>query len=191
MTALFLEALVGIYSFSISAIAANRHEQALQEGTASGATRGLGALAAVCPHGSGGLFGDRLCRHIGCGDDGRGDIRPQGTQPDSVFVPGAQATRLGLALNAILFIPVGFFLPLLWKRCEHLGRVLGLGFALSLWVELSQLLNWRVTDIDDLITNTLGAVIGWLLYRLAGRRLAPAFSLIIPGRAFGYATTPL
>ena len=93
------------------------------------------------------------------------------------FMPGAQATRLGLVLNTILFMPVGFFLPLLWKRCEHFGRLLGLGFALSLWVELSQLLNWRVTDIDDLIANTLGAVIGWLLYRLAGRRLAPAFQL--------------
>ena len=93
------------------------------------------------------------------------------------FMPGAQATRLGLVLNTILFMPVGFFLPLLWKRCEHFGRLLGLGFALSLWVELSQLLNWRITDIDDLIANTLGAVIGWLLYRLAGRRLAPAFQL--------------
>lgn len=93
------------------------------------------------------------------------------------FMPGASAARLGLVLNTILFIPVGFFMPLLWKRCERFGRVLGLGFALSLWVELSQLLNWRVTDIDDLITNTLGAVIGWLLYRLVGWKLAPAFQL--------------
>ncbi len=37
--------------------------------------------------------------------------------------------------------------------------------SFSLAIELNQLLNNRITDIDDLFTNTLGAIIGYLLYR--------------------------
>ena len=37
--------------------------------------------------------------------------------------------------------------------------------SFSLAIELSQLLNNRITDIDDLFTNTLGAMVGYLLYR--------------------------
>ncbi len=36
----------------------------------------------------------------------------------------------------------------------------------SLAIELGQLLDNRITDIDDLSMNTLGAIIGYLLYRV-------------------------
>lgn len=39
------------------------------------------------------------------------------------------------------------------------------GFFFSLAIELNQLLNNRITDIDDVFTNTLGAIIGYLLYK--------------------------
>ena len=39
------------------------------------------------------------------------------------------------------------------------------GILFSLAIELNQLLNNRITDIDDLFTNTLGAIIGYLLYK--------------------------
>lgn len=45
-------------------------------------------------------------------------------------------------------------------------RTVASGAFLSLLVELSQLLNNRRTDIDDLILNTTGAVIGIVFYRL-------------------------
>ncbi|HBT95229.1 MAG TPA: hypothetical protein DEB24_03600 [Coriobacteriia bacterium] len=41
--------------------------------------------------------------------------------------------------------------------------------GLSLLIELSQLLNNRLTDIDDLIINTVGALIGFLLCRIVVR----------------------
>ena len=37
--------------------------------------------------------------------------------------------------------------------------------SFSLAIELNQLLNNRITDVDDLFTNTLGAIIGYFLYR--------------------------
>jgi glycopeptide antibiotics resistance protein len=45
------------------------------------------------------------------------------------------------------------------------------GAALSLGIELSQLVNNRATDIDDLILNTFGAILGFLIYRLICRVL--------------------
>lgn len=63
----------------------------------------------------------------------------------------------------------GFFLPVLWKRFRSfLWTVLfGLGFSLS--IELLQLFTFRATDINDLITNTVGTILGWCLGRLFGK----------------------
>lgn len=81
------------------------------------------------------------------------------------------------ALNVILFVPLGVFLPLLWERFGTLWRTALFGFAASLTVELLQLFTFRTTDIDDLITNTVGTVIGWTLAKLISGRI----SLFKPG----------
>lgn len=70
-------------------------------------------------------------------------------------------------LNVVLFVPLGFLLPCLWRGYERLPLTFAAGFCFSLAIELSQLLNFRITDVDDLIANTLGAVLGLLLFRLA------------------------
>lgn len=72
----------------------------------------------------------------------------------------------GYLLNIVLFLPLGFLLPLIWPENDRLGRVLLFGAALSLVIELSQLLNIRSTDIDDLLLNTFGALFGLLLFRV-------------------------
>lgn len=71
----------------------------------------------------------------------------------------------GYLLNVVLFVPLGFLLPLIWPRQHRFWRVLLAGIAFSLLIELSQLLNLRSTDIDDLLLNTIGAAIGFALYR--------------------------
>lgn len=80
-------------------------------------------------------------------------------------------------LNVVLFLPLGFLLPLLWPAYGRFFRVLAAGAVFSLLIELSQMLNIRSTDIDDLLLNTLGAAAGFLLYRLyarmRGKRQAP------------------
>lgn len=63
--------------------------------------------------------------------------------------------------NIIMFIPLGFFIPIIWKRKRSLIKVVFLGFFLSLCIELSQFLfTHRVANIDDVILNTLGTWIG-------------------------------
>ncbi|MGE7185701.1 VanZ family protein [Peribacillus sp. NPDC006672] len=69
-------------------------------------------------------------------------------------------------LNIILFVPLGFLLPTIWSLFRSLKKVACTGLFFSLAIELSQLLNSRITDIDDLLMNTLGAVVGYLIYRV-------------------------
>lgn len=69
-------------------------------------------------------------------------------------------------LNVILFFPLGFFLPLLYKKYHHIIPVALSGFLFSLSVEIVQMFGWGSSDINDLITNTVGACLGYLTYRL-------------------------
>ncbi len=64
-------------------------------------------------------------------------------------------------LNIILFMPLGFLVPVIWKEYRSLRIVLVMGLGLSLFIEVLQIFTFRLTDVDDLITNTAGAVLGY------------------------------
>lgn len=76
--------------------------------------------------------------------------------------------------NVGMFLPIGFFTALLWRR-GRLWRSALAGFLASLSIETIQLFIDRGTDLDDLILNTVGAAAGYLLYRLL-RALVPGFA---------------
>jgi glycopeptide antibiotics resistance protein len=63
-------------------------------------------------------------------------------------------------LNVCLFIPLGLALPIGWKRFRKKRHAICFGFCLSLCIELLQILTFRTTDVNDVITNTLGAYLG-------------------------------
>lgn len=67
--------------------------------------------------------------------------------------------------NILGFVPYGFILPIITHRVRN-GFLIGLsGFGLSLTVEVIQLVTKvGCFDVDDMILNTLGAVIGYLLF---------------------------
>lgn len=69
-------------------------------------------------------------------------------------------------LNIAMFVPLGFFLPLLWKKYRKFHRAMLLGLGATVFIELAQLLTYRATDINDVITNSIGAFVGYLLYLL-------------------------
>lgn len=71
----------------------------------------------------------------------------------------------GFVLNIIMFLPLGLLIPCIWKKCRSITNVTVTGFFLSLTIEISQIFNARATDIDDLIANTLGACLGYLIWR--------------------------
>lgn len=67
--------------------------------------------------------------------------------------------------NVVLFIPFGFMLPLRSKKVNRLSKSLLIGMLFSIVIELVQLtMPNRWTDIDDVILNTLGAGIGYILF---------------------------
>ena len=68
-------------------------------------------------------------------------------------------------LNIILFVPLGIMLPFLWKKYNTLRETLIFAFSMSLVIELMQILTCRATDINDLIANIIGAVLGYFVFR--------------------------
>ena len=76
---------------------------------------------------------------------------------------GGSWTTFLFAGNALLFLPFGLLLPAVRPRMG-LAKVLGLALAVSLAMELFQPIVGRSFDTDDLIMNTLGALIGYILY---------------------------
>jgi glycopeptide antibiotics resistance protein len=66
-------------------------------------------------------------------------------------------------LNIILFVPMGFLVPAVWKNYRSIKTMFFMGLALSVSIEILQIFTFRLTDIDDLITNTAGTVIGYYI----------------------------
>ncbi len=88
-----------------------------------------------------------------------------------------QDILLNLTGNFGMFIPSGIILPILYKRLNTFWRVLAAGALMSLCIELLQLpFVARISDVDDLILNTLGTAVGFGLYsgvrKLKRRRAA-------------------
>ena len=69
-------------------------------------------------------------------------------------------------LNICLFIPFGFFLPALWRKFFSFKNTLITALCFTTFIELTQLFCNRLTDVNDIITNTLGALIGFCVCRL-------------------------
>lgn len=80
------------------------------------------------------------------------------------LIPFDSVGILTYILNIIMFMPLGFLLPLIWKNFRNIINVSLTGLGFSLAIELCQLFNLRATDIDDLMMNTLGAVLGYFIW---------------------------
>lgn len=81
-------------------------------------------------------------------------------------VLGMKAVLLNIVGNVLAFVPFGIFLPIFSKRGDRLWRATYYSFELSLLVEVLQLITKVGSfDVDDLLLNTLGGLIGFLIYR--------------------------
>ena len=56
---------------------------------------------------------------------------------------------------------MGFLLPAIWKEYRPIKKTIFMGLLVSVIIELLQIFTFRLTDIDDLITNTLGTFLGY------------------------------
>lgn len=77
---------------------------------------------------------------------------------------------VNIAGNVFMFLPLGLLLPLLWSSFRRWWKTLLAGLGLSLVIELWQLFISRGTDVDDLIFNAMGALLGYFVF-LAVRKI--------------------
>ena len=69
---------------------------------------------------------------------------------------------VNLAGNVVMFVPLGFFFAVLFPRLRNFGWMVLCTVALICAVEIVQLLTLLGScDVDDLLLNLAGTIIGW------------------------------
>lgn len=68
--------------------------------------------------------------------------------------------------NIIMFIPLGIFLPILFYKMRRWQYCMFTGFLCSSMIEIAQFVTQRgFLQMDDILTNTIGTLIGWATWR--------------------------
>lgn len=85
----------------------------------------------------------------------------------SIYSTQARISIVNLLGNIVMFIPLGFLLPLIWRKLRKLWKSFLTAAGIILLVEMAQLFTLRGScDIDDLILNLCGVIIGYALWRM-------------------------
>ncbi|WP_305789488.1 VanZ family protein [Symbioplanes lichenis] len=88
------------------------------------------------------------------------------------WIPG-DVDAPSFVLNVIMLLPFGVLGPLLSRRCDGYGPIAWRAATASAAIELTQLVlgltlgSRRTIDVNDLVANTAGALLGLLILRLA------------------------
>lgn len=85
------------------------------------------------------------------------------------LIPFASEGAFTYIMNIIMFIPLGFLLPYIWKNYRNIYKIAITGLLFSSFIEISQIPTNREVDIDDLIMNTIGAVLGYAIWKAIGK----------------------
>ncbi len=104
------------------------------------------------------------------------------SQPSTYVRFLTQSAFLQAVFNFLLLLPLGVYLRYFLQHKRHWKKALGLGFALSLFFETTQITGiygiyncpYRIFDVDDLILNSTGALFGFLI--------APVILALFPSR---------
>lgn len=71
-----------------------------------------------------------------------------------------------LAGNLLMFLPLGIYLPVIWKKCRNIKTILLISMTVLVGIELIQFLSLLGSlDIDDFILNICGILIGYGLWK--------------------------
>ena len=70
---------------------------------------------------------------------------------------------INACMNILLFVPFGLLLPILWDKFRNIKNIALMGFIVTSLIEISQIFTFRTSDINDIITNTVGTIIGYFI----------------------------
>lgn len=83
-----------------------------------------------------------------------------------IFVDGNLYYVIYLLGNILVFIPIGFFVSFLIPKKVTFLQIVIISFISSTIIETVQLFLPRMVDVDDVILNTIGGIIGFSLFIL-------------------------
>lgn len=97
----------------------------------------------------------------------RANFKPFSSYKEAWYNFSAQEWR-NLILNICMFVPFGFLLPICFGKIKRAWKIYLCGFGFALFIEVVQLITGRgVFETDDIINNTIGAMIGYGLFSVA------------------------
>jgi len=86
------------------------------------------------------------------------------------YLTGYMTTRsiiINLLGNIVAFMPMGFLFPLVFAPARSFRRVLVISCLSTVLVEVTQYLTRSgISDIDDILLNVAGGILGYLLFKL-------------------------
>jgi len=118
-------------------------------------------------------------------DGGRGlsgalnhpNLVPLASIRETLALPGLWPRLRLLGGNVLVFVPLGLLLPIVWPRGRRVSRMVLAALLFSLSIEIGQLAVslllgfwYRMSDVDDVLLNVVGVLLGWGLYRLLAAR---------------------
>lgn len=116
---------------------------------------------------------DEVQDFIDAGVELKNNFVPFVSIADIVSTQSAWNILRQIAGNIILLMPFGFFIPLMLKMKLNWQKVLIIGFWVSFGIEAAQFgishiigYTYKITDVDDLILNTFGTMIGYGCYKV-------------------------
>ena len=81
------------------------------------------------------------------------------------FREGGWVMLVNVPGNVVAFLPVGFIVPVLRGRRTSVWEILLAGAGLSVLIETAQYVSRRrFADVDDVLLNALGAVVGYMVF---------------------------
>ena len=85
----------------------------------------------------------------------------------AIYKAQATAAIVNLVGNVVMFVPLGCLLPTVWEKLRKFLMTVLAGAGIIVAIELTQLLTLRGScDVDDLILNLCGIVVGYVLWRI-------------------------
>ena len=82
----------------------------------------------------------------------------------SQLIGGNRQMLFDIIGNILLLFPLGFFLPIWFRKADKPKKVVLICFFVSVAIEITQLITTRgYFETDDLLHNTIGALMGALL----------------------------
>lgn len=110
--------------------------------------------------------------------DMRYNIVPFKTITNFYYYSTTKGFVINIFGNLLAFMPLGVLWPIVFKKPYdkvYIHIVLLWSFTISLFIEIIQVLSKvGAFDVDDLILNTVGGFIGYLIYKLLSRRYKAA-----------------